>query len=153
MPRASSWATPPEFYIDEGLVGKTLRRFFEDLGYTVHTPAKVFGSRHRAQGTPDEVWMARCGENRWAALARDTKIMQRPAEIAAFKAAKIHIFYYPGNARRDELVRAAEATLVDVCTYALRAGGGAWRIHGGNRSRVEPLTVPELSRRRRRAGR
>jgi PIN like domain len=33
---------------------------------------------------------------RWAALARDTKIMERPEEIAAFRRAKIHIFYYPG---------------------------------------------------------
>jgi len=94
--------------------------------------------------------MARCSENRWAALARDTKIMQRPEELAAFKAATIHIFYYPGNARRDELVAAAEATLVDVCTYAVQASGGAWRIHGGSRPRVKPLTVPDLSRRRRR---
>jgi len=94
--------------------------------------------------------MARCSEKRWAALARDTKIMQRPDEIAAFKAAKIHIFYYPGNALRDELVRAAEVTLVDVCTYAVQAGGGAWRIHGGSRPRVESLTVPERSQHRHR---
>ncbi len=127
-----------------------MRRFFENLGYTVHTPARVFGSRHAAEGTPDEVWMARCGENRWAALARDTKIMQRPDEVAAFRAARIHMFYYPGNATRDELVAAAEATLVDVCTYAVQAGGGAWRVHGGSRPRVEPLTVSEFSQRRHR---
>jgi len=42
-PHASFWAEPPEFYIDENMAGRTVRRFIADLGYVVHTPAAVFG--------------------------------------------------------------------------------------------------------------
>lgn len=140
-PHASSWAAPPEFYIDEGLVGKTLRRFYEDLGYTVHTPWKVFGSRHQAKGTADTTWLRRCGQSGWSALGRDTKILERPEEVATFRRVKIHIFYYPGNAKLDELLACAAATLVEVCTCASLAGGGAWRIRGGAKPRVEPIDL------------
>lgn len=96
---------------------------------------------HKALGTADTVWLRRCGQNGWAALGRDTKIMERPDEIAAFRKAKIHIFYYPGNATLAELVAAASATLIDVCTYTTQAGGGAWRIKGGARPHVETLDL------------
>lgn len=140
-PPASSWAAPPEFYIDEGLAGKSLRRFFEDLGYVVHTPWSVFGSRHEAQGTPDAIWLARCGEERWAAIAKDTKILERPDELAALVKAKVHIFYYPGNATRAELLAIGAATLADVCAMASLVGGGAWRIRGGARPHLQRIDL------------
>lgn len=140
-PHASSWAAPPEFYVDEGLVGKTLRRFFEDRGYTIHTPWKVFGSRHTAQGTADTAWLKRCGQERWAALGRDTKILERPEEVDELLRAKIHIFYYPGNATRSELLAVAAVTLVEVCTISSFSGGGAWRVRGGRSPRVEQINI------------
>lgn len=140
-PHASSWAAPPEFYIDEGLAGRSLRRFFEDRGYVVHTPPQVFGSRHEAEGTPDEVWLTRCGKDGWAAIAKDTKILQRPDELAALLRAKIHIFYYPGNATREELLELAAATLAEVCARSSLAGGGAWRIRGGARPHLERINI------------
>jgi len=39
-PHASFWAEPPEFYIDENMAGRTVRRFITDLGYVVHTPSR-----------------------------------------------------------------------------------------------------------------
>ncbi|MGK2880286.1 MAG: hypothetical protein ACSLE6_05645 [Mycobacterium sp.] len=140
-PLASSWAAPPEFYIDEGLAGKSLRRFFQDLGYTVHTPPSVFGTRHESQGTPDEVWLRTCGENSWAAISKDTKILERPDELAALTRPKIHIFYYPAQATRAELLAVAEATLSDVCTISSSAGGGAWRVRGGTRPHIERIAI------------
>lgn len=58
-PHASSWAAPPEFYADENVVTKSVVRFLRDLGYVLHTPAELFGSRAEAQGTDDEIWLAR----------------------------------------------------------------------------------------------
>jgi hypothetical protein len=40
-PRASSWATPPEFYLDENTVTRSVRRLLTGLGYPVHTPAAL----------------------------------------------------------------------------------------------------------------
>jgi hypothetical protein len=69
--------------------------------------------------------LRRCGKDNWAALGRDTKIVERPDEIEDFRRAKIHIFLYPGTATLAELVDAAAETLVDVCACSSRAGGGA----------------------------
>jgi hypothetical protein len=49
-PHASSWATPPEFYLDENTVTRSVRRLLNELGYVVHTPAELFGSRERSLG-------------------------------------------------------------------------------------------------------
>jgi hypothetical protein len=105
----------------------------------VHTPAQEFGGKHASEGTPDEAWLAKCGEHGWVALARDTKILERAEELAALKKAKIHIFYYPGQATRAQLLAAAAETLADVCTVASQQGGGAWRVRGGGHPRVEPI--------------
>lgn len=105
----------------------------------VHTPWKVFGSRHKAQGTPDTVWLRRCGQGGWAAIAKDTKILEHADELAALRQSKIHIFYYPGNATRAELLAAAAVTLAEVCTITSQAGGGAWRIRGGRKPHVEGI--------------
>jgi hypothetical protein len=47
-PHASSWATPPEFYADENSVTRSVCRLLRGLGYTVHTPAELYGSRDAA---------------------------------------------------------------------------------------------------------
>lgn len=75
------------------------------------------------------------------AIGRDTKILERPDELAAFMQAKIHIFYYPGTATRAELLEAAAATLVEVCTLASSAGGGAWRVRAGAKPHVESIEL------------
>ena len=63
----------------------------------MHTPAELYGSREAAEGIRDETWLADVGPRRWVAISRDTKIMQRPAELAAYRAAKLHLMLFPGR--------------------------------------------------------
>src|SRR4051812_30282741 len=62
-PLASSWAAPPEFYLDENLAGRTLAQALRGLGYVVHTPFELYKGRHKAEGTPDEVWLRDVGQH------------------------------------------------------------------------------------------
>ena len=80
-------------------------------------------------------------EDGWVAIAKDTKILERPDELAALLRARIHIIFYPGNARRAELVEIAAATLAEVCAMASFAGGGVWRVRGGGRPRLELIDI------------
>ena len=43
-PLASSWATLPEFYCDEDIITRSVRRLLVDLGYVAHTLAVLFGT-------------------------------------------------------------------------------------------------------------
>lgn len=104
QPHASSWAAPPEFYIDENMAGRSVRRFIAGLGYTVHTPASVFGRTRLEQGLDDEDWLAVVGPKRWAVIGRDQRILDRPWELAAYLKAKVHMFLLPGEAKRDEIL-------------------------------------------------
>lgn len=74
--------------------------------FVVHTPPEVYGSRQPAEGTPDDVWLADVGAHGWTVIGRDTSILQVPAELAAYKAAMLHMVLYPGQATRDTLVDA-----------------------------------------------
>jgi hypothetical protein len=127
-PHASSWAAPPEFYLDENIAGRTLARSLRDLGYVVHTPPELYGSRAAAEGTRDEVWLADVARYRWTVVSRDTKILERPREIQAYKSAKLHMLLYPGQATANELVEAVQATLAEVCAASSRALPGVWRV-------------------------
>jgi len=138
-PHASSWAAPPEFYIDENLTGKTLRRTISDLGYIVHTPASLYGSREAAQGTRDEIWLRDVGARGWVVLGKDTKILERPHELAAYQAAKVHMFLFQGHATRAELVATLSALLKEICTMSSAGKPGVWRAHGGKHPRLEQL--------------
>jgi hypothetical protein len=128
-PSASSWAAPPEFYLDENIAGRTIARALRDLGYTVHTPPELYGTREAAEGTPDETWLADVSGHRWTVISRDTSILQRPAELAAYKAAKLHLVLFPGQATKEMLAQALHATLRDVCTASTRAAPGVSRVH------------------------
>jgi hypothetical protein len=94
----------------------------------VHTPAELYGTRESAEGTPDEIWLADVARHQWTVFSRDTKILERPSEIAAYKAARLHLILYPGQATRETLVEAVQATLSDVCTVTSRAVPGVWRV-------------------------
>jgi hypothetical protein len=128
-PPASSWAEPPEFYLDENIAGRTLVRSLRDLGYVVHTPPELYGSREAAEGTPDEVWLADVGRHGWTVIGRDTRILQVPTELAAYKAARLHMILYPGQATRETLIAALHATLNEVCTASARSRPGVWRAY------------------------
>lgn len=77
-PPASSWAAAPEFYTDENSGTRAVRRLLVRLGYTVHTPAELYGTRKAAQGAPDEDWLAKVGDRGWTVIGRDVKIYERP---------------------------------------------------------------------------
>ena len=97
-PPASSWAAPPEFYLDENAVTRTVRRLLVGLGYRCHTPPEVFGTRVESLGAEDTEWLGRIARSGWVVLNRDAKIMERQHELVAYRAAKVHMFYLPGEA-------------------------------------------------------
>ncbi|HEX3786837.1 MAG TPA: hypothetical protein VHW44_03175 [Pseudonocardiaceae bacterium] len=127
-PPASSWAEPLEFYLDENAVTRTVRRLLTNLGYQVRTPAEVFGTRAAALGALDEDWLAKVAHTGWVVLNRDAKIMERPNELAAYRAAKIHMFYLPGEATSATLHRLLEQYLRDIITCATGRRPQVWRI-------------------------
>lgn len=100
-PHASSWAKPPEFYFDENAVTRTVRSVLTSLGYKCHTPPEIFGTRAESLGAKDEEWLRRIAGSGWVVLNRDANIMQRPNELEAYRAVKVHMFYLPGEATRD----------------------------------------------------
>jgi hypothetical protein len=97
-PPASSWAAPPEFCLDENAVTRTVRQLLVGLGYRCHTPPEVFGTRMASEGAEDTEWLAKVAGSGWVVLNRDAKIMERPHELEAYRAAKVHMFYLPGEA-------------------------------------------------------
>jgi hypothetical protein len=112
-PRASSWATPPEFYLDENTVSRSVRHLLTGLGYFVHTPAGLFGSREVSSGAADEEWLERVTGRGRAVIGRDLKIYERPWELEAYPsgtrasvlAAGPGVSCAIGPSRRDQLDR------------------------------------------------
>jgi hypothetical protein len=66
-----------------------VKRLLVGLGYTIHTPAEVFGTRDAALGATDAEWLAHVVKTGWAVLNRDTAIMRRPDELAAYRRAGV----------------------------------------------------------------
>jgi len=68
-------------------------------------------------------------------LNRDAKIMERPDELAAYRAAKVHMFYLPGQATRDHLKHLVGKHLRTILTCASDRTPDVWRItdHGVER--------------------
>lgn len=115
-PPASSWATPPEFYLDENLVTRRVKRFLLQLGYLVHTPGELFGTNAEARGSDDTEWLSRLAGSEWAVLGRDLKILARKHELDAYRRARLHMFLLPGEALAAELVAVLAFNLQDVCS-------------------------------------
>ncbi len=126
-----------------------MRRFLVDLGYKCHTPPEVFGTRADSEGAPDEVWLAKIARTGWVVLNRDAKIMQRPDELHAYRAARVHMFYLPGEATRDHLTWLVATHLHDVIVYATEKVPDVWTIRENG---VNRLVVSKPSRRRRNSG-
>nr|WP_239071279.1 hypothetical protein [Amycolatopsis sp. SID8362] len=134
-PHACSWAAPPEFYLDENAVTRSVRRFLTNLGYTCHTPPEVFGTRAESLGAADTEWLGRIAGTGWVVLNRDAKIMERPDELAAYRSAKVHMFYLPGEATRDLLLHLVETNLTNIITLSADRTPDVWKItrHGVER--------------------
>ncbi len=143
-PHASSWATPPEFYIDENSAGKTLRREFERYGYVVHTPPELFGGKALSTGASDAEWMAKVAPHGWAVIGRDTKILERPDELDAYERSGLHMFLFPGQATREQLIALVHAHLKDICTATASGVPQVLRV-----TEAEVTLVRRKARRRR----
>ena len=127
-PPASSLAAPPEFYADENTVTRSVRNLLNGLGYVLHSPAELYGSREAALGARDEDWLARVGRHQWTVLGRDLKIYERPSELAAYRASKLQVFLLPGQARAAELVELVETNLAQICAISSSRQPGTWRL-------------------------
>lgn len=127
-PHASSLATPPEFYIDENAGTRSVRRRLEQLGYIVHTPARLYGSREAAAGAPDTDWLPRVGRKGWAIIGRDAKIYERPAELDAYLRARVQVFLLPGEARVAQMIHLIEVSLAGICAITVLRQPGTWRL-------------------------
>lgn len=127
-PPASSWAKPLEFYLDENAVTRSVRRLLTGLGYQVHTPAEVFGTRADGLGALDEEWLDKVAGTGWIVLNRDAKIMERPHELAAYHAAKVHMFYLPGQATSNMLQQLMAWHLREIIICASSRKPEVWRI-------------------------
>ncbi|HEV2975903.1 MAG TPA: hypothetical protein VGX69_13060 [Solirubrobacteraceae bacterium] len=80
-----------EFFIDRSLGRKHLAQALEDLDFTVHTMASVYGEQV-AQELEDERWLADAGQHDWIVLMKDDAIRRRPAERDALAEAKVRAF-------------------------------------------------------------
>lgn len=120
---------PSEFYLDESLAGRAIRRSLVDLGYTVHTPAEQYGSREAAQGAPrDGDWLAKIGARDWAVVGMGEYILLHPAKLEAYKAAKIYLFLLSNYVKRRELIRLLHAKLREICANATAGTPGVWLL-------------------------
>lgn len=97
----------------------------------MHTPAQLYGSAALAAGVPDEVWLAEVGRRGWAVIGRDTKIFERPLEAEAYRIARIHMFLFPGEATRAELVDLLNASLKAICTACMQREPSAYLVRRG----------------------
>jgi hypothetical protein len=127
-PHASFWAAPPEFYLDENSVSKSVRRFLADLGYVVHTPGELFGSKEEAYGAADTEWLRRVAGTGWAIIGRDAKIAERPHELVAYRAAHVHMFLLPGEATLQQLLDILGHCLRDICVAWAQSRTSIWRV-------------------------
>jgi hypothetical protein len=105
-----------------------VRRLLVDLGYVVHTPAEVFGTREAALGASDELWLEKVAKSGWAVLNRDTNIMRRRDELAAYRRAGVHMFYLPGEAKVAVLVGLVSVNLVEICTVTASKKAKLWYL-------------------------
>jgi hypothetical protein len=96
------------------------------LGYVVHSPAELYGSRDAALGAADEDWLARVGARGWACLTRDLKIYERPAEQETYQRAHVHVLLLPGEATATQLAELVTICLVEMCSVAAGRSPQTW---------------------------
>jgi hypothetical protein len=92
---ASSTSKPREslvFFLDESLDSHSVVAALRDAGATVQRLTAIF-----PKGTPDEVWLAKAGENGWVVLTRDKRIRYRQLERFALQTAKVRAFVFAGG--------------------------------------------------------
>ncbi len=134
---------PHEFLADRNL-GKRVVTTLREAGYTVHTLAEVFGESE-AQLVTDENWIALAGGHGWAALTKDSRIRQRPAERDAVTTHDVLLFALANaNLGFTEMADALLAAMPRIATTRLAAGSDRHHL------RSPTSAVAAIGRRRRR---
>lgn len=118
------------------------------LGYAVHSPAELYGSRDEALGANDDDWLPRVGEHGWCVLATDLRIFERPHEYEAYLKAGVPVFLMPGESKIDERKALISICLSAMCSLASQRGAGVWRL---TQAGPEPYTAPAARSKRRRS--
>lgn len=77
----------PTLFIDRDLWSRRLDAALRDAGIPF-----VAHRDHFADDVADEDWIAEVGRRGWVVLTRDQRIRHRPNELAAVRAARIHLF-------------------------------------------------------------
>lgn len=94
----------------------------------MHTPPRLYGSRGAAEGVSDARWLRDVGRHGWVVIGRDTKILERPDELAAYRAARVHMVLFPGQATRAQLVELLHRHLHDICMHASLRSPRVYRV-------------------------
>jgi hypothetical protein len=79
--------------------------------------------------------------------------MERPTELAAYRAANVHMFYLPGEATRAQLLEPISANLKDIVAYASAKKPNVWKIKQNGISPFPPKNRPPAAARARSARR
>ena len=73
-------------------------------------------------------WLEKVAKTGWAVLNRDTKIMRRRDELAAYRRAGVHMFYLPGEAKVAVLVELVLVNLAEICTATSSRNAKLWYL-------------------------
>lgn len=117
-----------------------MRKLLSGLGYQVHTPSELFGSREKALGAPDDQWLPMVGQRGWVVIASDIHIFQRPHEHQAYLKARVAVFLLPGESKIEERTTLIAHNLSAMCSEASQFRSGVWRL---TLRGAEPYVAPE----------
>lgn len=145
-PLASSWAAPPEFYLDENVAGKTAEGSSPISATQSTLPLPCSAASHSTSTWPTSSGSQSWGVNGWVVIGRDQRILSRKDELRAYLDAQVHLFLLPGEVTRQQIVSLLHVNLREMCTLAsARTPNVYWLTRGG----VEPYEK-RVSRRARR---
>jgi hypothetical protein len=136
--RSRQRTEPIEFFIDRSLGRKHLAEALQELGYTSHTMASVYGER-AAQDLKDEQWLADVGQHGWVVLMKDDAIRRRPTERDALSAAGVRAFCLTNaNLRASEQTARFVGNLQRIVRQARRRGPYIYGVYDGSIRRLWP---------------
>ena len=77
----------PMLFLDRDICSRKLEDALSSAGIAFATHRD-----HFEKDTPDEAWIPQVGQCGWWVLTRDQRIRHRPNELAAVRAASLHMF-------------------------------------------------------------
>lgn len=127
-----------EFFIDRSLGRKHLSGALQELGFTVHTMASVYGETV-AQELEDERWLRDVGRRGWVVLMKDDAIRRRPSERDALAEAGLRAFCLTNaNLRAAEQTARFVSCLDRILRQAAKPGPYVYGVYDGHIRRLWP---------------